>query len=66
MENQKSELTISEAAEAIGKHYITTLRLAHQGYLRAIKKGGAWYVKREEIERFNREGNYIPPDDEEV
>jgi excisionase family DNA binding protein len=55
---RRRELTLHEAAERIGKHYITTLKLARSGKLRAIKKGGQWYVTEEEVERFNREGNY--------
>ena len=52
------ELTVREAAERINKHYVTTLNLIYKGYLRAVKKGGNWYVPVEEVDRFNREGNY--------
>lgn len=52
------ELTVREAAVQINKHYVTTLNLIYKGYLRAVKKGGTWYVTTQEVERFNREGNY--------
>lgn len=55
---RRRELTLQEAARRIEKHYITTLKLARSGKLRAYKKGGQWYVPEEEVERFNREGNY--------
>jgi len=54
----KRELTVREAARHINKHYVTTLNLIYKGYLRAVKKGGNWYVTEEEVDRFNREGNY--------
>lgn len=55
------ELTLQETASRIGKHYITTMKLIHKGYLRAIRRGGQWYIREEEVERFLREGNYVPP-----
>jgi len=58
MSEIRKEVPVREAAVMIGKHYVTTLNLIYKGYLRAIKKGGNWYVSLEEIERFNQEGNY--------
>lgn len=53
------ELSVQEVASLIGKHYVTTLKLIHTGKIRAVRKGGQWYVTEEEVERFNREGNYV-------
>ncbi|HOL14169.1 MAG TPA: helix-turn-helix domain-containing protein [Bacillota bacterium] len=56
--NGSRELTVREVAERINKHYVTTLNLIYKGYLRAVKRGGTWFVTAEEVERFIREGNY--------
>ncbi|MCU1345832.1 MAG: putative corrinoid protein [Acidimicrobiia bacterium] len=47
-----SELTLHEAADALGVHYMTVYRYVRLGLLPARKEGSSWRVARHEIERF--------------
>jgi excisionase family DNA binding protein len=44
-------LTITEAAERIGRSVETTRRMVYRGKLPAAKIGGVWYVSDEAIEQ---------------
>lgn len=63
---KRTALSVREAASRIGVHYVTCLKLLNNGHLRGVKKGGNWHISEEEIERFNKEGNYQPPKEEET
>ncbi len=56
--DERIVLSVKEVAARIGKHYVTTLNLIYKGHLRAVKRGGTWYVEVAELERFIKDGNY--------
>jgi excisionase family DNA binding protein len=45
------DLTLHEAAELLGVHYMTAYRYVRLGQLPAEKLGGVWRVSRDEVER---------------
>jgi excisionase family DNA binding protein len=47
-----AELTLHEAAEELGVHYMTAYRYVRLGLLHAVKIGGTWRVKASDIARF--------------
>ena len=51
------EMTVKEVAKALGVRYMTVLRWIGDEWLEAFKRGGQWRIRREEFERFRREGN---------
>lgn len=54
------------AAPLLGLHWQTVNTYIKQGKIRSVTKGNRNYITQEEIERFNREGNYVPkPEDAE-
>lgn len=44
-------LTLQEAADALGVHYMTAYRYVRLGLLEATKEGSAWQVPRVEVDR---------------
>jgi excisionase family DNA binding protein len=46
------ELTLQEAADELGVHYMTAYRYVRLGLLAAQKSGGVWRVTRDDLERF--------------
>ena len=46
-------LTLQEAAEALGVHYMTAYRYVRLGLLPASKVGASWRVDREDLDRFS-------------
>lgn len=46
------ELTLHEAAEELGVHYMTAYRYVRTGMLDAAKSGGTWRVARAALDRF--------------
>ena len=55
-----SPLTLQEAADQLGVHYMTAYRYVRLGLLEASKSGGAWQVLPEAIERFRDGGDTAP------
>ena len=49
------ELSLQEAADILDVHYMTAYRYVRLGLLTAIKVGGTWRVKRDDLDAF-REG----------
>jgi excisionase family DNA binding protein len=49
-------LSLQEAADELGVHYMTIYRYVRLGQLEATKVGAAWQVERAELERFRRGG----------
>ena len=47
-------LTLPEAAEELGVHYMTVYRYVRTGQLPAERVGGAWRVERADLENFRR------------
>lgn len=45
-------LTITEAAELLGVHYMTVYKYVRTGRLQATKVGGGWLVEREDLDAF--------------
>ncbi len=54
------DLTLHEAAEELGVHYMTAYRYVRLGLLPATKAGGAWRVRRDDLEGF-RSGTPTTP-----
>ena len=52
-------LTLHEAAEELGVHYMTAYRYVRHGLLAATKVGGTWQVEQGAIERFQN-GDQAP------
>ena len=52
-------LTLQEAADQLGVHYMTAYRYVRHGLLEAEKHGGTWQVSEEAVERF-RSGDGAP------
>jgi excisionase family DNA binding protein len=51
-------LKVREVAHELGRSYVTVISYIRKGHIRAIKVGGQWRIKQEELERFKSEGNY--------
>lgn len=48
----EEELTLHEAADVLGVHYMTAYRYVRLGLLRAAKVGGTWRVARTDLDDF--------------
>jgi excisionase family DNA binding protein len=48
-----AELTLHEAAEVLGVHYMTAYRYVRLGLLPAVKSGGTWRVAATDVESFH-------------
>jgi excisionase family DNA binding protein len=55
-----ADLTLQEAADALGVHYMTAYRYVRLGLLEAAKSGGAWRVTPEALQRFRDGGQNAP------
>ncbi len=53
-------LTLQEAADELGVHYMTAYRYVRLGLLEATKSGGSWRVEPEAIEQFRDGGDTAP------
>ncbi len=53
-------LTLHEAADELGVHYMTAYRYVRTGMLDASKVGGVWQVTREALDRFRDGGERGP------
>lgn len=58
--------SVAEAAKQLDLNYNTALRLIQDGKLLAIRMGGRWRIKEEEVTRFKRDGNFNSILSEEV
>ena len=47
-----SEMSLNEAAEKLGVHYMTAYRYVRTGLLPAAKSGGTWRVTAEDLQKF--------------
>ena len=45
-------LTLQEAADELGVHYMTAYRYVRLGVMEASKSGGVWQVQRSALEQF--------------
>lgn len=48
---EEAELTLEQAAEALGVHYMTAYRYVRTGILEATKRGAIWQVTPDAVER---------------
>ncbi len=48
-------LTLQEAADELGVHYMTAYRYVRLGVMEASKAGGVWQVQRSAVERFRED-----------
>ena len=48
-------LTLQEAADELGVHYMTAYRYVRLGVMDAVKSGGVWQVQRSALERFRQQ-----------
>lgn len=51
-----ADLTLHEAAEELGVHYMTAYRYVRLGLLPAAKQGGSWRVRRSDLDEFRATG----------
>lgn len=56
-----TDLTLHEAAEELGVHYMTAYRYVRLGVLPAVKVGGSWHVTRGDLEAFRAGGTAVAP-----
>ncbi len=56
-------MTLQEAADALGVHYMTAYRYVRLGLLDAQKVGGTWQVGQDALEAFRSERSERSPDD---
>jgi excisionase family DNA binding protein len=54
------ELTLQEAADALGVHYMTAYRYVRLGLLPAAKSGGTWRVMTADLDEFRAGGPTAP------
>ena len=54
-------LTLQEAADDLGVHYMTAYRYVRLGVIDASKAGGVWQVRRSALDRFREESNAASP-----
>jgi excisionase family DNA binding protein len=54
-------MTLAEAAERLGVHYMTAYRYVHTGRLDAHKDGGSWFVDARDLDAFDRRGRAPRP-----
>ena len=57
------DLTLQEAAEELGVHYMTAYRYVRLGLLPAVKAGGTWRVARSDLDEFRSGGPTGPQPD---
>lgn len=50
--NVTGVLSAKQVAEVLGVHYETVLERIHDGSLRAVKRGGRFYIRRQALEDF--------------
>jgi MerR family transcriptional regulator, light-induced transcriptional regulator len=55
-----SDLTLQEAADELGVHYMTAYRYVRLGLLSAAKSGGTWRVTRSDLDVFRSGGPLSP------
>lgn len=53
---RKTDYTLKEAGEALGRHWKTVRSWVIDGKIKAIKIGRQWVIKASEIRRIRREG----------
>ncbi len=52
-------LTLQEAADELGVHYMTAYRYVRLGVMEASKAGGVWHVPRSAVERFREHAQSV-------
>lgn len=57
MAGSDSDITLTEAAERLGVHYMTAYRYVRTGRLPAHKEGGEWRVARADVDALRDGGN---------
>ncbi len=57
----RTSLTLVEASERLGVHYMTAYRYVHTGRLAATKREGVWEVDSGAVESLRRRGAAAPP-----
>ncbi len=55
-----NDVTLHEAAERLGVHYMTAYRYVRQGQLNATRTSAGWRVALNDIEQFSRPGGSTP------
>lgn len=50
-------MSLQEAADRLGVHYMTAYRYVRQGRLDAVKRGAQWVVSADELDRFESGGD---------
>jgi len=53
VDQESAQLTLAEAAEALGVHYMTVYKYVRTGRLPATKVGGGWRIAKSELDAFH-------------
>lgn len=56
IENRRPDLSLTEAAEQLGVHYMTAYRYVRLGHLEATKVGAEWRISAANLERYIANG----------
>ncbi len=56
MVSTPTTISLAEAAERLGVHYMTAYRYVRTGRLQAVKDGAEWQVEEQEVERVRTQG----------
>lgn len=60
-----NRLSVMKAAPLLQMNATTVRRYIKAGWIRSITIGSREFITREEIDRYNAEGNYKPPPNED-
>lgn len=60
MEPSDNTVTLTEAAELLGVHYMTAYRYVRTGRLPGVKEGSEWRVLRSDVDAFGRAATATP------
>lgn len=60
---ETNDLTIKRVAQELDISYTTVLNMVYRDQLKAVRRGGRWFISEEEFNRFQKEGNH--PDSKE-
>ena len=58
-ENESQQISLADAAEELGVHYMTAYRYVRTGRMYATKRGGKWWVDQRDVDAVREEGTGI-------
>lgn len=58
-ENEGQQISLADAADELGVHYMTAYRYVRTGRMYATKRGGKWWVDQRDVDAVREEGTGI-------